>query len=157
MEKKKSGFWNQLEEKIVVYPLILAVVFCLAGFVCNFFASEETVTLMKQISYYCYAYVACIGLSMCAHRKMHMRAALMDNVWPHKVRVVIDFLCELIGIGVMAVLLKGSFDLLSSSLLEGTMNSTAPALPLWIAYLAPVLGLAAAIVRTVIRLVKGEK
>lgn len=155
MNEKKSGFWDELEENIMLIPLAIAVVLSLVTFILQKFLSSETTNTMLQASYYAYAWMASFGLAVCARKGSHIRVAVFDKVYPEKVKAILDLLCDLVGFVVMVILLYFSFKMVSSALAEGAVNSKAPALPLWIAYLAPVCGVTFACVRTVVRLIKG--
>ncbi len=157
MDKKDHSFLNELEENLMLIPLAIAVFLHLFTFAGQKFISPDLNASLLGISYYAYAWIASLGIAVCARDKTHMRISLFDKIYPAPVSAALAALSEIVGGVVMLVLLFFSFSLLTNAIAVGEMNAKIPTLIVWPAYAASVVGMLAALVRTIVRLIKGGK
>lgn len=157
MDKKDRGFFQELEENLMLIPLAIAVFLHLLTFVGQKFISPELTASLLGISYYAYAWIASLGIAVCAREKAHMRISVFDKIYPAPVKAAFSILSEAVGCIVMLVLLYFSFSMLANAISAGEMNAKIPTLIVWPAYAAPVAGMLFALIRTIVRLVKGGK
>lgn len=155
--EKNSGLWGELEENIMLIPLILSIVLTLIGFLLGIAGNKEATTLFNQLSYYCYSWLCCLGIGCCVHNNRYLRINLFGNIFPDSLKKAIGIFNEILGMVLLVALFVGSFFLVRQAMTTGAMDSKIPTLPLAVAYFAPLVGFALGIVRNVQRLMKGGK
>ena len=143
----------------MLVPLALAILLTMIGFVLQFGgeAAKEKAVLLNQLSYYAYTWVCCIGIGSSVKNHKYLSVTLFASKYPPLIQKFWKIVNEILGLVVISVMFFGSFLVLRTVLLENATAKTVPGLPLAIAYLAPVVGYAIGFLRTIQRLVKGEK
>lgn len=152
---KKTGILSELEENLALIPIGIALVLTLLSLVMKPFASEEAITLVLQISYYAYGWIASLAVALCARNRSHMRAPLVERILPENLRRYVGLLSDLVTLIVLVGMLYGTFQGLNAALAAQTMNSKAPQLPMSVVYFAPIVGFAAGTIRHIQSMMKG--
>lgn len=157
MEERKRSFWDNIEEKVMLIPLALAVILTLLSLVMKFTAGKEAAALVEQLSYYSYGWICSLCLAVCARDRSNMKVALLEKKLPEKAQNAMRLASDLVILFIMIGMLYGTFQVIHIALAENAMNSKAANLPLSIGYFAPTVGFAAGIVRHVQSVWKGGK
>lgn len=155
MNRDQSTAKMGLEEYIIMIPFIISVLLTLLAFVMKPFSPENS-ALMTKLSYYAYAWLCCISVSQCVRRNKHLQISLFETSFPDSVNKALNVVSEIIGFVVVVCVFIGSFMLLSNALSTGATDPGAP-IPLALGYFAPILGYGLALVRYVMKVVKGGK
>lgn len=142
-----------LEEYIIMVPFLVSVLLTLASFVMKPFSPVSSGILTK-LSYYAYAWLCCISVSQCVRRNKHLQISLFEDRFPASLNKVLGIFSELIGFVVVLCVFIGSFMLLTNALSTGATEAGTP-IPLALGYFAPILGYGMALVRYVMKVVKG--
>lgn len=157
MDEKKD-FLDELAQNLMLVALVIAAVCSLCGFVFQFF-SESTKTLFAQLSYYAFGWMVFLALGPTVKRAAFMKIDLLVNaLYPERVKNALKVVCEVIMFVLIVVMLVYSVMNFMDALANGTMNETAPVIPVALAYLASVVGYALGTIAYVFRVLgkKGE-
>lgn len=151
----KKDFLDELAQNLMLVALVIAALCSLCGFVFQFF-SESTQTLFTQLSYYAYGWMVFLALGPTVKRAAFMKVdVLVNSLYPERVKKVLNVICEVIMFILIAILFVYSVSNLVTAIAEGSVNETAPVIPLAVIYLASVVGYGLAVINYIIRVVKG--
>lgn len=157
MSEQKHPVLDQLEDNIILIPLILSVVLTLIAFVVQTVSGTEAAAVFNRLSYYAYAWVCSLGIAVCARDRCHVRVALLEKALPQQGKRIMGILGDLISLVILIGMLWGCWQVLDAALDAGTMDSVATGVPVSIAYFAPVIGFALGTVRHIQSMVQGGK
>lgn len=147
----KKDFLDELAQNLMLVVLIIAALCSLCGFVFQFF-SESTETLFNQLSYYAYGWMVFLALGPTVKRSAFMKIDLLTNaLYPESVNNTLKIVCEIIMFVLIVVLFVFSLTNFINAVSEGSVNETAPVIPLALAYLATVIGYGLGIVAYIVR------
>lgn len=148
------------DETFMLVPLAISTLLTLVTFFLNFGgeSTKETVALINQLAYYSYAWLCCVGLGICVKKNAYLKVNMFGSKYPQSLNKFLEKFNFVLGFAVILVMFVGSFMILRSALVNGTMEAKIPTLPLAIVYFAPVVGFGAGILRYLQRIVnrKGE-
>lgn len=153
MDVSKKKAWG-LEEKILVVPVILALLATIGGFLAGF-VGEGAAEFCNLLSYYLFAWVVAIGTSLGFREGTHMQIRVILNLLPAGIRKGLQALIEIINLAVVALFFVFSFQVFVSKIVGGA-EETSDILTIFV-YFAPIIGFAMSTVREVVRIMKGGK
>ncbi len=148
---------RELEENLMLVPLLISIVLTLAGLALKLLGAADTATLVNQISYYAYTWTCCIGLGYCVRSNRHLNVDLLGSLMLKPLRKMFHIVNRVLGFVIIAAVFVGSFLVVREALANGTMDSNAPGLPVAIAYFAPLVGFGLGLFREIQKLVRGGK
>lgn len=155
MEERK-GLWANLEENLAVLLMAVVTLLTLIGFVLDFVASDEAVTAVQQLSFYVYAWLVFLGISVAVKHSSFMKIDILYNAYPEGVQKGLAVLMQA-AIAVFCVALTVlSFQRLIQVAGSGEVGAVV-AVPMSLVYAAPAVGSLLSVVRFVERLLAGNK
>ena len=157
MENKKNHFLDEVEENLMGIATGISMLLILLSFCAQFFASPETVTAINQTSYYAYVLIVAVALSLSARSNIYYRVPLLEKHLPDVGRKILKVIQEAIGMIILLVVMVVYIQATREMVAAGTMDEKAPFLPVAFVYIVMTLGLIAANIRNIARLVKGGK
>lgn len=153
--KEKHVVLPDLEEKLMMIPLVIAVVLSLISLVLSLAGQSDASSAFGQYSYYAYAWICCIGLGSCVKTGNHLRINIFGDKYPESVNKFLEVLNSALEIIVIAALFIGSVILLSQLFTSGEEELSAIAL---IAiYGAPIVGYGLGVFRWIEKRIVGGK
>ncbi|MCD8054282.1 MAG: TRAP transporter small permease subunit [Lachnospiraceae bacterium] len=157
MEQKeqKKDFLDDLTQNLMVVVLIIAAACTLLTFILQFFA-PDSVDLFKQLSYYAYAWMIYLALGPMVKRSAFMKIDIISQKYPEGVGKALSVICDILMFLMMAIMLVYSCIALGNAVSTGAQNATVPAIPLALAYAAPVVGYVLAIIYYVAKVFTGK-
>jgi TRAP-type C4-dicarboxylate transport system permease small subunit len=144
MEEKKD-FLDELAQTVMVIMIVIASVLMLLSFVLQFI-SPEAKTLVTQLAFYAYGWMVFCALGPCVKRGAFMRIELLTNKYPKGVQTGLKLFSEVVLFLLMVMLCVLSIQNLLNAVSTGATNASAPVIPLALAYAAPVVGYALAVI-----------
>lgn len=144
---KKSSLLDSLEEKIVFIAAMVAICCTLLGFLFTRFHAAETAAFWTQLSFYAYGWGVCFGVACCCKNGAFMAIDVISGRYPENVKKTLTIVSRVVMLLIWAFLFVFSIRMVASGV--GERNASAPALPVVIAYLAPVCGYFFAVVRSI--------
>lgn len=151
MEQKKD-FLDEFSQNMMTVMLIIAAILTLAAVVLQFVSAELT-TFVSQLSYYAYGWMVFLALGPAVKRSAFMRISLLADKYPEGVQSGLKVFYEVVLFLMMIILWRFSISNLTASLAEGTANASAPAIPLALAYAAPVVGYGLALIAYIMKFI----
>lgn len=153
--EEKKDFLDDLAQNLMLVALIIAALCSLCGFVFQFF-SDSTQTLFTQLSYYAYGWMVFLALGPTVKRAAFMKVdVLVNSFYPESVKKILNVICEVIMFILIAVMFVFSVMNLGTAIAEGSVNESAPVIPLAVVYLASVIGYGLAVINYIVRVLKG--
>ncbi|MCD8010652.1 MAG: TRAP transporter small permease [Lachnospiraceae bacterium] len=156
-KQEKKSLLATLEENLMVIPATLAAAFTLVGFILGLLGEgmAESAALANQFGFYACTWVVCFAMPYCVRDNAHLRVDVFSKMYSPSVSRVVDLINEILGLLICIGMFIGSFLLLKSTI--GLPAEEAVGVPLTVTYLAPVIGFAISIVRSVQRFIAGGK
>lgn len=155
MEQKKD-YLDELAQNLTLVMIIVASVCTLLSVVFQFI-SEDIKTLFTQFSYYAYGWMVFLALGPAVKRAAFMRIDLMVGLYPESVKAALKLFCDAVLFIMMVLMCWFSIQNLMDAVSTGAVNAKTPAIPLALAYIAPVLGYALGVTAYVVRFLKERK
>lgn len=156
MKEKKKPILAELENNIMIVPLIFSLILTLIGLVLKFLgdSAATATTYCIQLSYYAFAWYVCLSLSCCIRDRKYLSIQALSGLYPKPLQTVIAILNELIELVVIIVFFIFSYVIVKIAISEHLMNPAAPSIPVVISYFAPIVGFTFSILRKIERLIK---
>lgn len=151
MEEKKKRF-GELEENIMLIPLLISFVLTMAGFFIKLFGNSELASKVVTCSYYAYAWVCCLSLGCCVRDNRYLRLALLEKKYPAPIRKFWSIFNDLLGFVLMSVMLVGTFFVIRNYLGGDEVSKLVV-----FTYFAPIVGFGIGIIRMIQNKIKGGK
>ena len=153
--KEKKGFWDNLEEYLLVFLIGVITLLVLVGFVRQF-VNKDLVAGMNQLSFYAYTWLVFLGVSVAVKRNSHMRIDILFAMYPEGVKKAISALIEVLMAIFSIVLAVLSVQRMFQVIAAGEMNAVI-AVPVSILFVAPAVGFVLSVIRYFERLLKSRK
>jgi C4-dicarboxylate transporter DctQ subunit len=137
---------DQLEEAFMV--ILLATITCImmAQIIARTFF--HSMTWPEEFCRYCYIWTVFLSLGYTIRKGNALRVGILMDLLPHKIRKTIEIITNIIMLILYAVLFRYSISY-TTKIKEIGQISPAMHLPMWIMYMATVIGFGLAVLRMV--------
>lgn len=146
MEKAKNHWFKELEENVIAVGIIIMFIMETVNVICKFLA-PGWMGIPEEISIFAYIWVCFFCASYCTKRGANIIVDALTAKYPKKLQNFL-FSAQFVFDGILTVFfIYGSVIFVAQTKAEGSVGVTG--MPLWIIYLAPLVGFALNLIRDI--------
>ena len=154
MEKAKNHWFKELEENVIAVGIIIMFIMETVNVICKFLA-PGWMGIPEEISIFAYIWVCFFCASYCTKRGANIIVDALTAKYPKKLQNFL-FSARFVFDGILTVFfIYGSVIFVAQTKAEGSVGVTG--MPLWIIYLAPLVGFALNLIRDIQMFIKTIK
>ncbi len=145
-KNKWLGIFDEAEENVIAAGIILMVLMETVNTIFKF-AYPTAAGLPEELANFAYTWVAFLCASFCTKRGANIIVDALTNLYPKALRNVLEYLQYVLDIAMSLMIVYGGFQFVGKTIAEGGSGKTG--FPLWIVYLAPIVGFGVNIIRDI--------
>ncbi len=145
-QKKCLGIFDEAEENVIAAGIIFMVLMETVNTIFKF-AYPSAAGLPEELANFAYTWVAFLCASFCTKRGANIIVDALTNLYPKALRNVLEYVQYVLDIVMSVMIVYGGFQFVAKTLAEGGTGKTG--FPLWIVYLAPIVGFGVNIIRDI--------
>ena len=145
-KNKWLGIFDEAEENVIAAGIILMVLMETVNTIFKF-AYPSAAGLPEELANFAYTWVAFLCASFCTKRSANIIVDALTNLYPKALRNVLEYEQYVLDIAMSLMIIYGGFQFVGKTIAEGGTGKTG--FPLWIVYLAPIVGFGVNIIRDI--------
>ena len=145
-KNKWLGIFDEAEENVIAAGIILMVLMETVNTIFKF-AYPSAAGLPEELANFAYTWVAFLCASFCTKRSANIIVDALTNLYPKALRNVLEYVQYVLDIAMSLMIAFGGFQFVGKTIAEGGTGKTG--FPLWIVYLAPIVGFGVNIIRDI--------
>lgn len=145
-KKTKLSFVDEAEENVIAVGIILMVIMEAINTVFKF-VYPSAAGLPEELANFAYTWVAFLCASFCTKRGANIIVDALTNLYPKALKNVLNYFQYVLDIVMSVMIVYGGFQFAAKTLAEGGTGKNG--FPLWIVYLAPIVGFGINIIRDI--------
>ncbi len=154
MEKKRTDILKEAEENVIAVGIVIMFIMETLNVICKFFIPGLN-GVPEEISVFAYIWVCFFCASYCTKRGANIVVDAIVSHYPKKIQNYLFTLQYVVDMILTVLFIIGSVQFDYRTMLEGKTGVTG--IPLWIIYLAPLVGFSFNFVRDVQMFIKTIK
>lgn len=145
-KNKWLGIFDEAEENVIAVGIILMVLMETVNTIFKF-AYPSAAGLPEELANFAYTWVAFLCASFCTKRSANIIVDALTNLYPKALQNVLEYVQYVLDIAMSLMIVYGGFQFVGKTIAEGGTGKTG--FPLWIVYLAPIVGFGVNIIRDI--------
>ena len=108
---------------------------------------RSSLSWSEELTRFLFIWSSFLSISYCIRKRLSIQITLLIDAFPFKIKYIIIMAVDIVCLVLYAYLTPNAYSYLMQTIANGQL-STALRLPMWVIYLAPVVGFALSVVRS---------